>query len=119
MHGRATRSARLAVAALPLALLLQLAVPALIASGETAAAARAPAAASGPGAASVEDTLWDLLRRGGHVVLMRHVSTEVTAGFDPPGFALGDCATQRNLSAFGRDEARGIGAAFRARGVPV
>ena len=112
MHGCASRSARLAAAALPLALFLQLAMPALVAPGETAAPA-------GPGAASVEDTLWQLLRRGGHVVLMRHVSTEPTPGFDPPGFTLGDCATQRNLSAFGRDEARGIGAAFRARGIPV
>jgi hypothetical protein len=105
MHGCATRSARLAVAAL-LALLLQLGAPALIAPGESAG----PAA---PGATSVEDGLWALLRAGGYVVLMRHVSTEVTPGFDPPGFQLEDCATQRNLSAFGRDEARGIGAAFR------
>jgi len=74
----------------------------------------APAAAG-----SVEDSLWAILREGGHVVLMRHTSTEVTAAFDPPGFRLEDCATQRNLSPLGRDEARGIGAAFRARQVPV
>lgn len=30
-----------------------------------------------------------------------------------------ECATQRNLSAAGREEARRIGAAFRDRGVPV
>jgi phosphohistidine phosphatase SixA len=49
---------------------------------------------------------------------MRHASTEPGLG-DPPDFRLGDCATQRNLSAAGREEARRVGAAFRARGVPV
>ena len=49
---------------------------------------------------------------------MRHASTDPAAG-DPPGFRLDDCATQRNLSAAGREEARRIGAAFRARGIPV
>jgi len=42
-----------------------------------------------------------------------------TPGFDPPGLRLDDCGTQRSLSDFGRDEARGIGAAFRARAIPV
>lgn len=32
---------------------------------------------------------------------------------------LNDCATQRNLSAAGRDEARRIGDAFRTRHIPV
>ena len=82
-----------------------------------------PAPAAAPGgaarAATAEDALWALLRDGRHVILMRHTSTVATAGFDPPGFRLDDCATQRSLSDFGRDEARGIGAAFRARGIPV
>ncbi len=38
---------------------------------------------------------------------------------DPPGFALGRCNTQRNLSDEGRAQARRIGQAFRARGVVV
>jgi phosphohistidine phosphatase SixA len=79
------------------------------------------ALAPGPteAAATAEDALWDLLRSGAHVILMRHTATDVAAGFDPPGFRLDDCASQRNLSPLGRDEARGIGAAFRARGIPV
>ncbi len=64
------------------------------------------------------DALWELLRGGGQVVLMRHASTEPGLG-DPPGYRLDDCNTQRNLSPAGREEARRIGAAFRARGVPV
>ncbi|QHE85345.1 histidine phosphatase family protein [Hydrogenophaga sp. BPS33] len=54
---------------------------------------------------------WSLLREGGCVLLLRHAQTEPGAG-DPPGFALGDCGTQRNLSAAGREQARRMGAAF-------
>ncbi|HSB69027.1 MAG TPA: histidine phosphatase family protein [Candidatus Methylomirabilis sp.] len=62
--------------------------------------------------------MWALLRGGGHVVVMRHASTEPGVG-DPPGFRLEDCGTQRNLSGAGREEASRIGAAFRAHGVPI
>lgn len=71
-----------------------------------------------PAAAGADEALWELLKAGGQVVVLRHASTEPGFG-DPPGFRLDDCATQRNLSAAGRDEARRVGAAFRARGVAV
>jgi phosphohistidine phosphatase SixA len=51
----------------------------------------------------------------GAVLLLRHATTEPGVG-DPPGFVLDQCATQRNLSAAGRAEARAIGAALAARG---
>ena len=35
----------------------------------------------------------------------------------PPGFSLGDCATQRNLSEEGREDARRLGEALRTVGV--
>jgi broad specificity phosphatase PhoE len=38
---------------------------------------------------------------------------------DPPQFALRDCATQRNLSDEGRDQAVRIGARFRENGIPT
>jgi phosphohistidine phosphatase SixA len=61
--------------------------------------------------------LWDLLKSGGHVALIRHARAP---GFgDPPGFRLADCATQRNLSDEGREQARRIGQAFRDNGVAV
>lgn len=63
------------------------------------------------------DELWARLRRGGHVVLVRHASAPGT--YDPPGFRLEDCSTQRNLSADGREQARRLGDAVRARGVEV
>lgn len=67
--------------------------------------------------ALADEALWARLREGGHVVMIRHATAPGTG--DPPGFRIDDCATQRNLDEAGRDEARRIGAAFRARGVPV
>ena len=50
-------------------------------------------------------------------VLLRHA---LAPGFsDPPTFKLGDCATQRNLSDAGRQQARQIGAVFRQRGITI
>jgi phosphohistidine phosphatase SixA len=51
------------------------------------------------------------------VVLMRHATAPGTG--DPPGFVLGFCATQRNLSAEGRAEAVGAGAFLRRAGIRV
>lgn len=59
---------------------------------------------------------WRQLRLGGCVVLMRHATTEPGTG-DPPGFRLGDCRTQRNLSDDGRAQARRVGQAFAAQGI--
>jgi hypothetical protein len=53
-----------------------------------------------------------LLRAGGLVVAFRHALAPGT--FDPPGFRLGECSTQRNLSDEGRAHARRIGAWFAA-----
>jgi len=72
----------------------------------------AQAAAPARVADSSDDALWQRLRAGGVIVLMRHAATTPGVG-DPPGFDLDKCATQRNLSAAGRDDARAIGAAFR------
>lgn len=69
-------------------------------------------------ALAASETLWDLLRGGGQIVLMRHAITTPGVG-DPPGFRLGDCATQRNLTEAGRQEARRIGSVFQDRGIPV
>jgi len=69
-----------------------------------------------PRLAAAENTaLWSALRSGGHVALLRHALAPGTS--DPPGFALGDCGTQRNLSDEGRGQAARIGARFRANGI--
>jgi len=71
-----------------------------------------------PWADADEAAAWEKLRRGHYVILMRHASTESGLG-DPPGFRIGDCKTQRNLSESGRDEARRVGERFREERVRV
>lgn len=51
----------------------------------------------------------------GHALLIRHAYAPGIG--DPPQFRIGDCSTQRNLDAQGREEARTAGAALRAAGI--
>lgn len=75
-----------------------------------------PALSSGARAQGSEARAWEELASGG-VVLFRHANAP--GGGDPQGMRIGDCATQRNLDAAGRDQARRIGAAFAARRIAV
>lgn len=59
--------------------------------------------------------LWQALRSGEAVGLMRHAEAPGTG--DPAGFRLDDCTTQRNLSAAGRDQAARLGERFRSNGI--
>jgi phosphohistidine phosphatase SixA len=68
--------------------------------------------------ARADEATWALLGRGGYAVLLRHAVTDPGVG-DPPGFRLGVCATQRNLSEEGRRDARRLGEELRTRRVPV
>lgn len=63
--------------------------------------------------ARADDTVRDLLRRGGVAIAFRHALAPGT--FDPEGFRLDDCRTQRNLNDEGRAQARRIGTWFRAQ----
>ena len=55
------------------------------------------------------------LAKPGHVLFLRHANAP---GFgDPPGFRIGDCATQRNLDAAGRAQARALGERLRKAGI--
>lgn len=69
-----------------------------------------------PGFGYASDSLaWDALREGRALLLLRHASAP---GFgDPPGFRLGDCTTQRNLSEQGREESRRWGELLRRQGI--
>jgi phosphohistidine phosphatase SixA len=68
--------------------------------------------------ASADDALWSQLRDGGKVVLIRHATTPSQFG-DPEGMRLDDCATQRNLTDAGREQAKRIGQAFAENTVKV
>ena len=63
-----------------------------------------------------DESVWKRIAQGGVAIMIRHARTEPGVG-DPPNFRIGDCATQRNLSAEGRAQARRLGAAFKARGI--
>jgi phosphohistidine phosphatase SixA len=60
---------------------------------------------------------WDELKQDGRVALVRHA--DAPGAGDPPGWRIGDCRTQRNLSERGRAQARALGERFRAQAVPV
>ena len=64
-----------------------------------------------------DEGVWDKLKRGGYVVLMRHVTAEKTG--DPLVLKIDDCSVQRNLSQPGRTEAGFIGREFRNHSVPI
>jgi broad specificity phosphatase PhoE len=68
------------------------------------------------GCAAAQDAgLLTALQTPGHLGLMRH--STAPGSNDPPEFRLGDCATQRNLSQAGRDQAAAIGARLRTAGI--
>ena len=70
------------------------------------------------GPATATDVTWsDLRDQKGIVVLMRHALAPGVG--DPPGFRLGQCDTQRNLSSEGRQQAQDIGARVRASRIEI
>lgn len=58
-----------------------------------------------------------LLRNGGYILYARH--GQATVGGDRPDLNFQDCATQRNLSSLGRQQAASYGALLRTLQVPV
>jgi Histidine phosphatase superfamily (branch 1) len=73
------------------------------------ATAALPWPAFGDDGASIEK----LLQAGGVVIAFRHALAPGT--YDPPGFRLGECSTQRNLDDQGRAQAARIGRWFKDR----
>ncbi len=62
-----------------------------------------------------EEQLWQWLRNGEAVALMRHALAPGTG--DPSNFDVDNCTTQRNLSDGGREQARATGERFRRNGI--
>lgn len=71
--------------------------------------------AAGP--AQGRDIWSDLRTTDGVAILYRHALAP--GGGDPAGFDVDDCATQRNLSDEGRQQARDMGQQLRAQRVPI
>ena len=78
-------------------------------------------ASSFPNQAVARDlAIWDKLQGTnpkGYVLLIRHALAPGVG--DPSNFRLGDCSTQRNLSAEGREDAREIGEWLKRRDIPI
>ena len=70
-----------------------------------------------PPATAAADQRFARLSEPGIVAIMRHALAPGSG--DTASFALDDCATQRNLDAQGREQARAIGAAIQAAGATV
>jgi phosphohistidine phosphatase SixA len=62
-----------------------------------------------------ETDLAATLKQPGHVIMLRHASAPGVG--DPADFTLGNCATQRNLDAGGRAQARAAGEWLRRQGI--
>ena len=80
-------------------------------------------ALAGLGAAAADDllappTAVNALRQGGYVLYFRHAATDMTKN-DAGMKSFEDCPTQRNLVDRGRDDARAVGAAIKAFGIPI
>jgi len=58
------------------------------------------------------------LREGGYVLYMRHASTDFSQN-DSRMTSYEDCASQRNLTDKGRDEARAVGEHIKRLGIPI
>jgi broad specificity phosphatase PhoE len=71
--------------------------------------------ATGTRLGAEEDGFVRLMNTGEYVLLVRHADAPGTG--DPPGFRLGDCSTQRNLSDEGRAQARSMGDWLRGKGL--
>jgi phosphohistidine phosphatase SixA len=70
-----------------------------------------------PKYALTAESLLSELRRGGYTLYFRHTATDFAQ--NDSRLDLSDCATQRNLSERGREQARTIGAALRALALPL
>ena len=96
-------------------------LPRRLALARLGATLLAPWLASAPGVAGSQPSpnasraqLLAVWRQSGGVLLIRHAATESGLG-DPPGFVIGQCRTQRNLSESGRQASRALGAWFQAQ----
>jgi phosphohistidine phosphatase SixA len=96
-------------------------LPRRLALARLGATLLAPWLASAPGLAGAQSApnasraqLLAVWRQSGGVLLIRHAATESGLG-DPPGFVIGQCRTQRNLSEAGRQASRALGAWFQAQ----
>ena len=64
-----------------------------------------------------DEQVWAALRQGGMVILLRHTHVDMREGIGH--LAPGNCAEEVNLASSGVEQAKRIGAAFRAHSIAV
>jgi len=69
-----------------------------------------------PPAAASDDEVWALLKKPGHIILLRHSNAPGNAA-ESNDMNFKDCSIQRNLDADGKAQAARIGDAFRKHGI--
>jgi phosphohistidine phosphatase SixA len=74
------------------------------------------AATLSPKAATASEELWALLKKPGHIVLLRHSNAPGSMP-ESDDMDFKDCKIQRNLDDEGRKQAARLGDAFRKRGI--
>lgn len=80
--------------------------------------AQQPARVDLPSRTTAASPLVAALKSGGYIVYFRHTATDFSAN-DEKMRDFDDCANQRNLTDAGREQAKRIGAAWRALSLPV
>ena len=76
----------------------------------------AAAMLAAPAAYAADDDVWALMKKPGHIVLLRHSNAPGDKA-EPYGINLKDCSIQRSLDDEGRAQARRLGAEFRKHGI--
>ena len=69
--------------------------------------------------ADTEDKLWEKLKNGGLVILMRHASVEKGKQHGNPLLRDPSCVNERKLSDKGKQQASQIGKTFTSKGIPI
>jgi phosphohistidine phosphatase SixA len=72
-----------------------------------------------PHSVSASEALWDLLREGGKVVLLRHAPVQQGTESGNPLLRDPSCKKEKNLSQQGRRDAEKVGRRFSEQNIPV
>lgn len=70
-------------------------------------------------AAGVQPDIWNQLRQGGHVILMRHGAVDNLSRSSSPDADFEGCEGQYNLTDEGRDQVKQLGNTLRKRRIPI
>ena len=68
---------------------------------------------------AVDTGIWQQLKQGGYVILMRHAAVDSMTHSTHPDADFENCVSQKNLSPQGQQEAKEIGRVFKKMHIPI